>query len=67
MIVECCVCHRIRKEQTWLRRVKTAPEAAAGESVSHGYCPACARKAFAEIRRARRRAAFQKAIRPVPA
>lgn len=48
MMVQCCVCKRIRQGDAWT----DASEAENGREVSHGYCPACAEAAFAEIRRA---------------
>ncbi len=47
MVVQCCVCQKIRLNGTWLdRELPCSPE-----DVSHGYCPECAAEAFAEIRR----------------
>jgi hypothetical protein len=48
MIVQCCVCHKVRNEEkTWV-----APsQSFEGQDISHGYCPVCAAEAFAEIRR----------------
>ena len=47
MIIQCCMCDRVRKNDKW-----TALRAPMKDkySVSHGYCPECAEKAFAKIR-----------------
>ncbi len=47
MKVQCCVCKKIRIDGVW-----TAPTVSqiGKEQVSHGYCPACADDAFAELR-----------------
>jgi len=47
MIVQCCICKQVRKGKQW---VQPDPVALADEHISHGYCPACAVRAFAEIR-----------------
>ncbi len=47
MIVQCCVCRKIRQDGGWVEPKKWLDP----ENVSHGYCPACAAEAFAEIRR----------------
>ena len=47
MIVQCCVCKKIRQDGGWVEPKKWLDP----ENVSHGYCPACAAEAFAEIRR----------------
>jgi hypothetical protein len=52
MVVQCCQCKKVKVSGTnvarpsWVdnRRVEFDPR-----EVSHGYCPSCARKAFAEI------------------
>ena len=49
MVVQCCVCQRVRHENEWVAPTKAVAESR--ESVSHGYCPRCAAEAFAEIRR----------------
>lgn len=51
MVVQCCVCRRVRNENEWI-----VPEAAAVEQrdkISHGYCPRCAAQAFEEIKQIR--------------
>ena len=54
MIVQCCVCEKVRKENQWF--VTAKPVDPHETAVSHGYCPACADKAFGELyRRARKR------------
>ena len=48
MIVQCCVCNKVRDAQgEWV----TPAEKIDREQASHGYCPACAADAFAEIQR----------------
>ena len=50
MIVQCCVCGKVRHDGRWESRDR---EVAATNpmDISHGYCPACAAEAFAEVRR----------------
>jgi len=48
MVVQCCVCGKVRSGERWVRMGKGALLTGA---VSHGYCPSCAHRAFAEIRR----------------
>ena len=47
MIIQCCLCRQVRSGKEWV-----VPEASdlTDPHVSHGYCPACAARAFAEIR-----------------
>lgn len=47
MKIQCCACLRIRENGGWnaLEQPKVLEQ-----DVSHGYCPACAEKAFAELR-----------------
>jgi hypothetical protein len=53
MVVQCCQCKKIRVTAShnsrtgWIdgRNIEILPA-----EISHGYCPACASKAFAEIR-----------------
>jgi hypothetical protein len=47
MIVQCCLCKKVRKGKQW---VTADPIELADVRISHGYCPACAAQAFAEIR-----------------
>lgn len=47
MIVQCCLCKKVRQGKQW---VIANPSDLADAHVSHGYCPACAAQAFAEIR-----------------
>jgi len=49
MVIQCCVCKKVRVDGHWTRKV---PEPL-NEPVSHGYCPRCAEAAFAEIREIR--------------
>jgi len=46
MVVQCCVCKKVRTGHGWISE-KTLRELK--ESISHGYCPKCAAKAFKEI------------------
>jgi hypothetical protein len=46
MVVQCCLCRRVRNGKQW---VEPTPTDLVDEHVSHGYCPVCAAKAFAEI------------------
>ena len=46
MTVQCCICKRVREGQVWVDQVLSEQEEA---NTSHGYCPVCAAKAFAEI------------------
>jgi len=45
MVVQCCLCRQVRKGKQWEEPVQGDLAGA----VSHGYCPVCAAKAFAEI------------------
>lgn len=47
MLIQCCVCKKIRQEGRWVPDGKPVEDAG---RVSHGYCPACAARAFEEIR-----------------
>ena len=47
MLVQCCICGRIRKGKEWLQMEALD---VTGEDTSHGYCPVCAARAFDEIR-----------------
>ena len=47
MTVQCCLCKRVRKQQHWVDPEIDMVDMA---DTSHGYCPKCAAKAFAEIR-----------------
>lgn len=46
MTVQCCSCKKIREGDRWV--MTAAPESQM--RISHGYCPTCAAKVFAEIR-----------------
>ncbi|MFA6228082.1 MAG: hypothetical protein WC668_02745 [Patescibacteria group bacterium] len=46
MVIQCCVCSKVRSAGTW--EVRSIPP---GEQVSHGYCPECAEKVFQGIER----------------
>ncbi|MDH4320304.1 MAG: hypothetical protein OEV73_02280 [Desulfobulbaceae bacterium] len=41
----CCVCHRIKKNNGWVKAGKVS----AMSHFSHGYCPACYRKAMQKV------------------
>lgn len=47
MVVQCCVCKKVRTDGVWQVSDPAAPRF---EEVSHGYCPACADDAFREVR-----------------
>jgi hypothetical protein len=48
MVVQCCVCKKVRQQSgIWIR---TNLSAEAARETSHGYCPRCAETAFSEIR-----------------
>ena len=51
MLVQCCECGLVRRGNTWTPARKDELERG---DISHGYCPRCAAKAFAEIRQAHR-------------
>lgn len=44
MIIQCCVCHKVRQEDGSWKEEDTMDRM----DVSHGYCPPCAEKALAE-------------------
>ena len=46
MIVQCCVCKKVRTNGSWTEPGERTEDAM---SVSHGYCPECAAHAFAQI------------------
>ena len=47
MVVQCCVCKKIRKNDAWIMAAPTTHREAV---TSHGYCPNCAKDAFREIK-----------------
>jgi len=47
MVVQCCVCKRIRVEDNW---VGVANPESIARTASHGYCPTCFVEALAERR-----------------
>jgi hypothetical protein len=51
MVTQCCVCKKYRTGSIWGR---LADAVALRQGISHGYCPSCAEKAFAEIRQINR-------------
>lgn len=46
MIVQCCVCRKIRQADLWVEPDARSTE---GEDVSHGYCPECGTEALEEF------------------
>jgi len=53
MVVQCCACLRVRDSEGWRSLEKPR---IIEKNASHGYCPRCAEKAFAEIRAQQRNA-----------
>lgn len=47
MVVQCCVCKKIRVDGEWRETDADRPNPA---EASHGYCPNCADDAFREVR-----------------
>lgn len=41
----CCGCHRVKKQNGWVKMVKGQALA----KLSHGYCPECYRKAMQKV------------------
>ena len=64
MTVQCCVCRKIRVAKG--RWVAKAIPVGDEMNVSHGYCPVCAAKAFAEVRRTLSQAPAVQAPKPAP-
>lgn len=63
MIVQCCVCEKVREDGHWF--VLANPVDPHTTAVSHGYCPICADEAFGELYRrsnARREAAHMEVV-----
>ena len=46
MIVQCCVCRKIRLNEIWL---KVDSATICNKVISHGYCPSCFNAALIEI------------------
>lgn len=46
MIIQCCVCKKVRNKSRWIELSDTLDVEA---RISHGYCPKCVTEAFAEI------------------
>jgi len=46
MIVQCCVCKKVRENGLWTFTDQVALDR---QNVSHGYCPQCAANAFAQL------------------
>lgn len=46
MIVQCCVCHRVRDEGDWVESLAVLDQS----KISHGYCPRCAAQAYEQVR-----------------
>lgn len=47
MVVQCCVCKKVRMDGNW---VDAQADQVRLAEVSHGYCPVCADDAFREVR-----------------
>lgn len=47
MVVQCCVCKRIRENNSWAKPTLPLTNE---KAMSHGYCPNCADEAFREVR-----------------
>lgn len=47
MVVQCCVCKKVRMEGVWRAADPTSQRP---DEMSHGYCPSCADDAFREVR-----------------
>ncbi len=47
MIIQCCVCKKVRRDGVW---VKADSQELQDSQVSHSYCPACAEIASQEIK-----------------
>ncbi|MDZ4859270.1 MAG: hypothetical protein SGI88_09805 [Candidatus Hydrogenedentes bacterium] len=61
MIVQCCVCEKVREDGQWFALGK--PVNHHETLVSHGYCPGCAAEAFGELyRRAQAREASRREV-----
>jgi len=50
MMVQCCVCRKIRRPEGW---VDPPVQPNLLKEASHGYCPDCAKQAYAEVEAAR--------------
>ncbi|MGC8737126.1 MAG: hypothetical protein ACP5UA_00605 [Candidatus Hydrogenedens sp.] len=48
MIVQCCVCRKIRHDAEWI--IPTRYQLM-NQQISHTYCPACAHKTITEYRK----------------
>jgi len=59
MLTQCCVCKKIRENNKW---VDVPDYIVADASVSHGYCPDCARDANRELDK--RHPATEKTVPP---
>ena len=63
MIVQCCVCEKVREGSDWF--VLGKPVDPHETAISHGYCPTCADEAFGELyRRANARKAVHMEVVP---
>ena len=47
MVIQCCVCRKIRQGTSWVAAQQTPQNR---NEVSHSYCPECAKRAIEEIR-----------------
>jgi len=41
----CCVCSRVKKENSWVKEIKRR----ASSNLSHGYCPECYHEAMRKV------------------
>lgn len=63
MIVQCCVCEKVREDGRWF--VLAKPVDPHETAISHGYCPSCADEAFGALyRRAKAREAAHMEVVP---
>jgi len=46
MVIQCCICKRIRVGEEW---VDLAADGVPEAPISHSYCPGCAASAFDEV------------------
>lgn len=58
MTIQCCVCRKVRDDHGW----SSAATEAKPEQTSHGYCPACLKDVYRQIKAARYRALVPKPI-----
>ena len=61
MIVQCCVCQKLREDGVWVRKVVPPEEV---KTISHTYCPSCLEETQRQLREelAKRRKAAEGAM-----